>query len=281
MRRHLLATVGIGVVAAVVAASAQGDGGPGPSVVQGWNGVTRGALRYVAVATGSTTVVEEVQRHGGRVVGYSVLPGNFGIPSVAYDGTTGGLSHDGRTLVLGGIGTSASLRKTSSFAVLGVAQLKLRHILRLKGDFVFDALSPGARMMYLVQRVDVSVPAPSYRVRAYDLGARRLLPGVIIDKRSWESVMRGIPYARADSKDGRWVYTLYGGGEHPFIHVLDTRTAHAVCVDLPKSWNKLDVSGMRLRLERAGRIAIRYGSGGVTFAELDTRSLRVLHLVPV
>ena len=281
MRRHLFAAAGICAVAAVVAATARGDGGPGPGVVQGWNGVTRGALRYVAVATGSTTVVEEVQRHGGRVLGYTLVPGNFGISTVAYDGTTGGLSYDGRVLVLGGVGRSASLRKTSSFAVLGVAQLKLRHILRLRGDFVFDALSPGARMMYLVERVALSPQATSYRVRAYDLGARRLLPGVIIDKRSWESVMSGNPYARTVSKDGRWVYTLYGGGEHPFVHALDTKNAHAVCIDLPKRWNKLDVAGMRLHLKRGGRIVIRYGSRGITFAVLDTRKLRVLHVVPV
>jgi hypothetical protein len=279
MRRHLLAMVGTCIVAAIVAASAHGDGGPGPAVTQGWNGIARGSLRYVAIATGSSTVVEAVQRRGGRVVGYSVVPGNFGIPTVAYDGTTGGLSHDGRTLVLGDVNTSASLRKTSSFAVLGVAQLKLRHILRLRGDFVFDALSPGARMLYLVEHVAVNVQAPAYRVRAYDLGARRLLPGVIIDKRSWESVMRGNPYARTVSKDGRWVYTLYGGGEHPFLHALDTRNAHAVCIDLPKSWNKLDVSGMRLHLKRGGRIVIRYGSSGIAFAVLDATKLRVLHLV--
>jgi hypothetical protein len=280
MRRHLLATVGICVAAAVVAASGRGDGGPGPGVVQGWNGVTRGALRYVAVATGSSTVVEEVQRHGGRVLGYALVPGNFGIPTVAYDGTTGGLSHDGRVLVLGAVGTSASLRKTSSFAVLGVAQLKLRHILRLRGDFVFDALSPGARMMYLVERLGLSPRATSYRVRAYDLGAGRLLPDVIIDKRSWESVMSGNPYSRAISRDGRWIYTLYGGGEHPFVHALDTQNAHAVCIDLPTSWNKLDVAGMRLHLKRGGRIVIRYGSGGIAFAVLDAKKLRVLHLVP-
>jgi len=281
MRRNLLATAGICLVAAIVTASARSDGGPGPAVTQGWNGIARGALRYVAVATGSITVVEEVQRHGGRMLGYALVPGNFGIPTVAYDGTTGGLSLDGRTLVLGDVSTSARLRKTSSFAVLGVAQLKLRHILRLKGDFVFDALSPGARMMYLVERVGLSLRATSYRVRAYDLGAQRLLPGVIIDKRSWESVMSGNPYSRAVSKDGRWVYTLYGGGEHPFVHALDTKKAHAVCIDLPKAWNKLDITGMRLRLKRDGRMAIRYGSRGIAFAVLDTRTLRVLRLASV
>jgi hypothetical protein len=277
MRRHLLTLVGICVVAVVVAASAHGGGGPGPGVVQGWNGVTRGALRYVTFPTGSNTVVAEVQRHGGRVVLYSVVPGNYGIPSVAYDGQTAGLSYDGRTLVLADV--TGSPKKVSSFPVLSVPQLKLRYVVRLKGDFSFDALSPGARMMYLIEHV--SVQGASYRVRAYDLGARRLLPGVLIDKRSWESVMRGYPYTRTVSRDGRWVYTLYGGGEHPFVHALDTKNAHAVCIDLPKRWNKLNLGGMRLRLKGDGRIEISYGSRGIAFAVLDVREFRVLHLTAV
>ena len=92
---------------------------------------------------------------------------------------------------------------------------------------------------------------------------------------------RGYPYTRVVSKDGRWVYTLYGGGEHPFVHALDTRSAHAVCIDLPKSWNKLDLAGMRLRLKRDGRIVIRYGSRGMAFAVLDAKQFRVLHLTVV
>jgi hypothetical protein len=279
MRKHLFVMVGISVLAATVAASAHGDGGPAPGVVQGWDGIARGTVRYVAFATGSGTVVEAIRRRGGRVVRYSMVPGSYGVAQVAYDGTTAGLSQDGRTLVLGDVVTSPQLKKTSSFAVLGVRQLRLRHVVRLHGDFSFDALSPGARMLYLIEHV--SVQAASYRVRAYDLGGRRLLPQVVVDKTSWESVMRGYPYTRVVTRDGRWVYTLYGGGEHPFVHALDTRNAHAVCIDLPKSWNKLDVSGMRLRLTGDGRLVVRYGSGGMAFAVLDVKELRVLSVLRV
>jgi hypothetical protein len=279
MRRHLLVLVGISVLAAIVVTDASGDGGPAPGVVQGWDGIARGPVRYVAFATGSETVVEAVQRRGGRVLRYSFVPGNYGIASVAYDGSTDGLSRDGRTLVLSDVVGGPQLKKRSSFAVLDVRQLRLRYVVRLKGDFSFDALSPAARMMYLIEHV--SAQGASYRVRAYDLGARRLLPGVLIDKRSWESVMRGYPYTRVVSRDGRWVYTLYGGGAHPFVHALNTRSAHAVCIDLPKSWNKLDLGGMRLRLKRDGRIVVRYGSRGIAFAVLDAKEFRVVHLTVV
>jgi len=280
MRRHRVATIGIAVLAALVAASARGGGGPGPAVVQGWDGMARGPVRYVAFATGSGTVVESIRRHCGRVLRYAMVPGNFGIPMVAYDGTTAGLSHDGRTLVLADVAARPQLKQTSSFAVLDPRQLRLRRIVRLHGDFSFDALSPGARMLYLIEHVSAQ-DTTSYRVRAYDLGGRRLLPGVLIDKRSWESVMRGYPYTRVVSKDGRWVYTLYGGGEHPFVHALDTRHARAVCIDLPKTWNKLDLAGMRLHLERDDRIVIRYRSRGPAFAVLDGKEFRVVHLTVV
>ena len=44
--------------------------------------------------------------------------------------------------------------------------------------------------------------------------------------------MAGQPVAREMSPDGRWAYTLYGGGEETFIHALDTEGETAVCIDL-------------------------------------------------
>jgi hypothetical protein len=38
--------------------------------------------------------------------------------------------------------------------------------------------------------------------------------------------------SRVSSPDGRWAYTLYDSGEHPFIHALDTEAGRAVCVDV-------------------------------------------------
>jgi hypothetical protein len=278
MRRQLFAAAGIAILAATIVASAHGDGGPGPGVMQGWDGIARGNVRYVAFATGSGTVVEAVQKRGGRVLRYGMVQGSFGIPQVASDGTTDGLSHDGRTLVLGDVTSSPQLKKTSSFAVVDVHQLKLRNVVHLQGDFSYDALSPGARMLYLIEHVSAQ-DVTSYRVRAYDLGGRRLLPQVVVDKSSWESVMRGYPYSRAVTKSGRWVYTLYAGGEHPFVHELDTKNVNAVCLDLPKSWKRLDVGSMRLRLTANGKLVVRYRTGGKPLAVLDPASGRVLKIV--
>jgi hypothetical protein len=279
MRRRLLSLTAVGLLCVTTgAATALGDGGPGPGVVQGWEGVARGKIRYVAISTGTDTVLEAIRRRTGRVGRWAIIPGNFGIPQVAFDGTTDGLSADGRTLVLGDGAVSRQLRKTSSFAVVDTRRFVLRRIVRLKGDFSYDALSRDARMLYLVEHVTAQ-DYNRYRVRAYDLGAQRLLQKVVIDKRSWASVMQGVPLTRVSTPDGAWVYTLYGGATHPFVHALNTSHVNAVCIDLPRSWQRLDIGAMRLRLNGEGNIVVRHRAGGKPLAVLDTASFRVLSAV--
>jgi hypothetical protein len=275
MRSRLLTIAAI-VVAAVAQAApaASGNGGPGPGVVQGWDGIVRGDVRYVAIPNGRETVLEAIRRDSGRVVRWVFVRGNFGIPQVAFDGTTDGLSRDGRTLVLGNVSTST----TSSFAVVDLSKFRLRRTVTLQGNFSFDALSPNARMLYLIEHVDTQDPA-RYRVRAYDLGARRLLPDSVVDKRSRESVMQGLPLARETTKDRRWAYTLYAGGPHPFVHALDTRRGGAVCIDLPHGWSQLDTAGLRLRLSSERRLVVRHHSGGRPLAIIDPVGFRVLSAV--
>ena len=259
--------------------TALGDGGPGPGAVQGWDGVARGKIRYVALPSFDGTVLESISRRNGRVLRYMILHGNYGIPQVAFDGTTGGLSRDGRTLVLEQVASSPQLRASTSFTVVDVHRFRTRGTVRISGDFSFDALSPGARMLYLIEHVSAQ-NVRKYQVRAYDLGARRLLPQVVVDKRSWEGVMQGLPFTRTTTPDGRWVYTLYGGGRHPFVHALDTQGVDAVCLDLPRTWVRVNLRALRLRLTGDGRLLVRHRSGGKPLAILDTKALRVLSAVP-
>jgi hypothetical protein len=282
MARWLLSSAALVLLCAATGSStALGDGGPSPGVVQGWNGVVRGDVRYVAVPTGTgETVVQAVNRLDGRVMRFMTVKGNFGVPQVTFDGTTAGLSRDGRTLVLGEAAYGGGLRQASAFAIVNLRNYTLRASVKLHGDFSFDALSPGARMLYLIEHVSAQNQR-KYQVRAYDLGARRLLPQIVVDKRSWEGVMQGVPFARVSADEGRWVYTLYGGGEHPFVHALDTTHARAVCIDLPRSWNRLDVGNIRLRL-RAGRtLQLRHRSGGRPLAVIDVKTLRLRSVVRV
>jgi hypothetical protein len=227
---------------ALVAVPAAGAVGP-------WLGTTPAGLGYTVVAQGETTVVS----HDAEQLS---LAGAWGLPLVTLGGTVGGVSADGRTLVLAEQRrATGTLWPATRFAVLAASPLALRRMVVLHGDFGFDALSPGGRTLYLVQHISQR-SLFDYRVRAYDLRAGRLLPGGIADARQRGWVMNGFPVSRAAGAGGRWVYTLYANPDnYPFVHALDTVRRTAVCIGLPWDWRKdlqaimsapLRVSGDRL-----------------------------------
>jgi hypothetical protein len=255
MRRRSVAIVGLVLGASALApASATGDGLSIGSVDAGWSGVTRpeSPARYVTVPARSSTVLARVRRDGGQVLQSRVLRGTFTIPAVALDGSASGLSADGRTLVL--IRPRPAFpRARTVFAVLDARLLRVRRILRLAGDFSFDALSPDGRTMYLVEYTSRRDPS-RYAVRAFDLRAGRLLPGAIVDRREPDERMRGYPITRTSSPDGRWEYTLYdGAGSHPFVHALDTVDREAFCIDLDALARQEDLYRLGLALGGGGR----------------------------
>lgn len=273
---YVLAIGCLAFASATAAAAGRADGGPSPGVSNGWDGVLApgGKERYVALAAGSRTVVAAVAVNGGRVLRFSSLRGGYGIPTVAFDGTGGGLSHDGSVLTLAsypGGGPQAVTR----FAFLGTKGFRVRSKLSLRGSFSFDAFSPDMSTLYLIQYLGQN--GSRYAVRAYDLRARRLVARAIADRRTKQREMAGSPLARATAIDGRWVYTLYAGGRHPFVHALDTVAREAVCVDLP--WHRAQNAlwRMELVLDRGEKHLVvrwRVGSKKPVF-RIDTRTFKV------
>lgn len=275
MSRTKIAFFAAGLAGAVLAAGALADGGgPSPGAVQGAAGVVApsGAVRYVALPAGPRTAVAAVRVRGGEVLRSGALRGDWGVPVVTWDGTTGGVSADGRTLVLGE--PSSGLQAASRFAVLDTKSLRLRKVVVLRGAFSFDALSPDAATLYLIEHI--SQPDYSrYRVRAYDLAAGRLLRRAIADKRESETTMSGQPITRATNVDGGWVYTLYrNDGGVPFVHALDTRNRVAVCIDLPWRGSQDALWKLRMGLADDGRrLELRRRGGGLVTL-VDTRTFR-------
>jgi hypothetical protein len=254
--------------ACLLAAGALADGGPGPGAMQGWDGVPGGGgvSRFVALGAGSRTVIAKVQVRGGRVVQFRSLAGNYGIPMVAFDGTAGGLSGDGRTLVL----APPALGATSRFAVLNARNLAVQARIRLRGAFSYDALSPRGRTLYLIEHL--SLRRPRYRVRAYDVDAGRLLRDPVADPTLRGSAMGGWPMARATSSGGRWAYTLYRDGRTWFVHALDTARRTAACIGVPRPRGGV----VRLVLSRDGRrLSVVRGSSR-RLATIDTTTLRLV-----
>jgi MYXO-CTERM domain-containing protein len=234
MRTRLLPFALLLLLSAAAAGTARADGLPVLGVDLSRAGVAASDLmapRYVSLPAGRDTLVAAVSQDGGQVRRSRLLDGRFTVPAVAYDGSPGGLSADGRTLVL--INPRKGFpRRETTLAVLDTRRLRARDVIRLKGDFSFDAISPNGRLLYLVQYLSKRDPT-RYLVRLYDLRIGRLLPEPIIDPREVGDVMRGTPVTRAASPDGRWAYTLYdGAGKHAFIHALDTTGRTARCIDL-------------------------------------------------
>src|SRR5580765_2099210 len=253
---------GAAIVAGVAASTARADGLPVLGVDVGSKGVTvpGATARFVTLWSGKkSTVVARVRRNGGRIDRSRLLQGTFTIPAVAYDGSASGLSADGSMLVL--IQPRLSFpRARTSFAILDARRLRLLKVLRLQGDLSFDAISPNANRIYLINYLSPT-DATKYAVRAYDVQAGRLLPKPVVDPKEADEQMRGRPLSRAMSPDGRWAYTLYdGNGKTPFIHALDTSRSTARCIDLDALAGNTYLSGMRLAMRPDGRrLVIRNG----------------------
>ena len=261
MTRRILGLLGsAAIVAGAGAATARADGLPVLGVDVGSKGVTvpGAAARYVTLWAGPrSTVVARVARNGGRIISSRFLQGTFTIPAVAYDRSASGLSADGSELVLIQPRTSFPRARTS-FALFDARRLRLLELLRLRGDFSFDAISPSGNRIYLIQYLSATDPT-KYAVRAYDVQAERLLPNAVVDPHEADEQMRGQPLSRAMSPDGRWAYTLYdGNGKTPFVHALDTSHATARCIDLDALKGNRYLWRLRLTIRGDGKqLAVR------------------------
>jgi hypothetical protein len=262
------------VLAAMLSAGAALAVGPWPGLAPSVSSPS-GEIRYTATRGGGMTTVKAIQ--SGRIVASTNIAGAFGIPAVTSIGTPGGLSPDGRLLVLVQPPVYNGLRTQSRFVVLSTDGLGRTASIVLPGEFGFDAISPDRGTLYLIQHAS-SQDLVRYVVRAYDLRAGRLLPGAIVDKRAPDETMRGYPVARATSARGAWVYTLYNRGTadgRPFVHALNAGGRSAFCIDLPRWPAKANIWDARLELTGAGRQLVVRAPGGAAVARIDTKTLRL------
>jgi hypothetical protein len=231
LRLTVCFTVAVAALVVVPAAFADGP----IYVTQSGGGVTsqNGSYHYVAIANGKgATQLLKIYTAGTEVYGDMTIPGSWGTALIGNGGQ--GLSRDGRTLVLESMTTPLS--SPSKFLVVDPTHWKVLRRITLPGSFTFDALSPDASKMYLIQYTSTN-DLTDYTVREYDLRANRLVPGKIAarDEDGDESTMAGYAITRTTSASGRWVYTLYQKPTSgmPFIHALDTVRGVAHCIDLP------------------------------------------------
>jgi len=272
-------TMGIAIAAVVAgglfaAGSAGAGGGPSPGVLTGWDGVagTTG-VRYVALSGEGRTTIATIRMRGGRVARFNSIPGTFGIPLVSFDGTAAGLSHDQRRLVLSSFPGTPEVSRQTHFAIVRLPGARLERLVTLRGAFSFDALSPDAKTLFVVEYL--TADGARYRVRAVDLRTGRLLPRAIAEK--GRTTMSGLALTRATGSSGRFAYTLYRNDTGTaFVHALDTVGRRAICIELP--WRGTAQEGLgraRISLDRSGRRLTIAQPGVGALATIDTRAYRV------
>jgi hypothetical protein len=245
MRALLLKVLTIASLTAGLGAGAAAAAGVTPGFAQDGVLAPSGHVRYTAVSHGSSTVVQAASAPYGRVLRSTTLRREYGVPLVAYDGTAGGLTRDGKLLVL----ETAAGKPSTRFTVLATANLSVQQSFSLRGTWAYDALSPGGKTLYLIQNLP-STYTIRYLVRAYDLGLHQLVKGAIADK-SEKGAMTGYPISRIVSADGTWAYTLYQRAEpgaKPFIHALNTTARVAFCIDLDWAGSSNNLGNVHLTL---------------------------------
>jgi hypothetical protein len=272
-------SIAVLAAALALAVTAGGAGANGsafsPGLVYGGDGVLAhdASVRYVTLTTENSTLVSVIRRESGHVERWKLLRGFYGIPLVAYDGTSGGLSGNGKRLVIASYGPAPGTTGVTRFAVLDAKSLLVRRFVRLAGSYSFDAIAPDGSTLYLTQHIRAGTN-PLYRVRSYDVRTG-ILRGAVVDRIEGAQDMGGEPVTRAASADGRWAYTLYARAKHgPFIHALDTAKREAFCIGLPLSLSRDDQWQLRLKLrERSELLTVRSRNG--ILATVDTESWEV------
>ena len=272
VHRRLL-VCGVLCAAAVPTGGASAAGPPLPSSATGKRGVVApgGDERLVTRRTGDDTLVAAIRRGDRKLLRSARIAGDWRVAPAAFDGSATGLSADGRVLVLARPERAFPPPETR-LAVVDAEQLTLTRTIALPGFFTLDAISPDGRWAYLIQYDGQNIL--DYRVRALDTRTGRLATRDVVDPREPEEQMGGLPMTRALSRDGRWAYTLYSGGEEAFIHALDTVGRTAACIDLEMLGPVDDASLVKMRLTGAGR-RLRVRNAGTLVAIVNTRTFAV------
>src|SRR5216684_5109063 len=121
----------------------------------------------------------DLDPHDGSTLYSERLPGYFQLPPATMSGVPGGLSQDGRWLVVQRFDpTSSPVPSTTHLAVIDTTYAKPIQQIDLNGYFQFDVVSNDGQRVYLIQYIS----STEYYVRQFDVGIKQLNPTIIFDK---------------------------------------------------------------------------------------------------
>lgn len=232
------------------------------------------SYRYVTVnpqTKPALTIVERIDMSDGAIDRWWYLRGSYVIPAVAYDGSAGGLSANGRVLALVNFSrayppplTRVALLDTSVYLrhPRRPGQHRPQHAIRYlnpHGYFALQAISPDGSKLYLRHyRTHDRGSAHDRRPDDFDLWVLDTSDGGLsprpLTTSNSDRPLAGLPISGTTSPDGRWAYTLYDGDMHlPFLLALDAATGRVLRVDLPGLEQLRNPYMLKLRLDSAGR----------------------------
>jgi hypothetical protein len=191
---------------------------------------------YTATPANGKTTISVINTQSGTRLRTFVIPGTYSTTGTGYDAAV--LSASGQWLALRALGQSAN---QTTIALVDTQSGTLTRTIPLNGDFTLDAISPGGKALYLLQKLN---DGPGhYYVRVYNVEKNILEETPIVDKTatypSGDPNMSGVALARQVSNGGTFAYTLYidTRRNYAFIHELPLNDqvyppiAH--CIDLP------------------------------------------------
>ena len=266
---------------AACAALASGAAAKGVGMEAAPGGVTvpGSPYRYVTIAPASGrkfTIVERIERDGGRVDRWWYLRGLYFVTAIDNRGTGGGLSADGGTLVLTRFNRGFPAARTS-FAVLDTNDGAVSRFDLPTGLFPLSTISPDGSWAYLTHYFLGVAGTDDFEVRAVDLKTGRLSSKPIPVAGDRRRRLSGLATSRTTSADGRWAYTLYfGDRQELFLRALDTVAGRSVRMDLPELGSYSESIGLWLRLTASGRELDVLSPHELALPPLDLRHARPL-----
>ena len=179
----------------------------------------------------SSNVLVDLDPQTGATLRTLGLPGYFRLPSATIGGLPGGLSQNGRWLVLEGLHAPGGAPATTSRLLLvDTSYARTPVPVVLAGSFQFDAISNDGQRMYLVEYLSNT----DYEVRVFNVPGGYLESYVVVDKSDITATMTGLRLSGVASPDGQWLFSVYARqNKGAFIHALNLSQPYAFCIDLP------------------------------------------------
>jgi hypothetical protein len=183
---------------------------------------------YYTVRSGSLLDIDPATGATSTRVG---LPGDYVLPPATNSGIPGGLSQNGRWLVLQRFDRQAqTVPSASHLLVFDTSAMSVGRSIDLDGYFQFDAISNDGVRLFLIQYIN----GTDYHVRVYSMSGGALDPNFVVDKNEGGDAMNGLKLSGVASHDGQWLFSVYARANHgAFIHALNLDAGFAACLDLP------------------------------------------------